>query len=232
MTPAWEISRFSDTVSYDINKNSSMPGLYIISGCNGSGKTTTSYSLLPELLECREFVNSDEFAKALSPFDPSAASVRAGRFMLMKIKYLMNRGVTFSIETTLATRTLLKIISRAQNEGYEVTIIYFWLKSPQTAISRVKKRVASGGHNIPVEVIKRRYYMGLDYLFNYYIPVCDHWIIADNTVAPFKVIAQGNKGEMPIIRDQKQFDIVKTITLSAKKLSDENSMISEMEAQE
>ena len=65
-----------------------MPRLYIISGCNGSGKTTSSYTLLPELLDCRQFVNSDEFAKALSPFDPSKVMVKASRFMLMKINYL------------------------------------------------------------------------------------------------------------------------------------------------
>ena len=68
-----------------------MPKLFIISGCNGSGKTTASYTLLPDLLGCREFVNSDEFAKSLSPFDPSAASITASRYMLMKINYLLGR---------------------------------------------------------------------------------------------------------------------------------------------
>lgn len=209
-----------------------MPTLYIISGCNGSGKTTSSYSLLPEMLECRQYVNSDEFAKALSPFDPSAASVKASRLMLMKVKYLMDRNETFSIETTLATRTLLKLAARAQSKGYNVVILYFWISSPQMAIQRVRNRVAAGGHNIPEEVIKRRYYMGLDYLFNYYIPVCDQWILADNSTAPFRVIAQGRKGEEPIIRDIKTYEIIQTITQSAKKLSEENSSLSEQEAQE
>ena len=68
-----------------------MPRLYILSGCNGAGKTTASYTLLPEMLECREFVNSDEFAKSLSPFDPSAASVSASRYMLLKIRYLLSK---------------------------------------------------------------------------------------------------------------------------------------------
>lgn len=179
--------------------------------------------MLPEMLECRQYVNSDEFAKSLSPYNPSMASVRASRYMVMKINYLMERGETFGVETTLATRSLLKIVEKAQEKGYKVTILYLWLSSPQMAIERVKRRVASGGHPIPEDVIKRRYYMGLNYLFNYYIPVCDHWILADNTQAPFKVIAQGNKGKDPIIRDQKKFNIVKTITVSAKKLSDENS---------
>lgn len=209
-----------------------MPTLYIISGCNGSGKTTCTYSLLPEMLECKQYVNSDEFAKALSPFNPGAASLKAGRLMLLKVKYLMDRNETFSIETTLATRTLIKIATIAQNRGYSVVILYFWLSSPQMAIQRVRNRVAAGGHDIPEEVIKRRYYMGLDYLFNDYIPMCDHWILADNSDPPFKVIAQGSKGEEPIVRDPKTYKIIKTITRSAKKLSDENSSLSEKEAQE
>lgn len=209
-----------------------MPRMYIISGCNGSGKTTTSYSLLPELLECRNFVNSDEFAKSLSPFNPAAASVRASRYMLMKVSYLLERNETFSIETTLATRALVGLVTRAQKAGYTVTILYLWLRSPQMAIDRVRRRVASGGHNIADEVVKRRYYMGLDYLFNYYIPVCDQWILADNTTSPFKVIAQGTKGEEPIIRDSLSYEIVRTITQSAKKLSEQNSTLSEEEAQD
>lgn len=209
-----------------------MPRMYIISGCNGSGKTTCSYSLLPELLECRQFVNSDEFAKALSPFNPNAASLQAGRYMLKKVAYLMSRGETFSIETTLATRALTKIIEKAQNRGYDVTILYFWLSSPQKAIESVQNRVRSGGHDIPEEVIKRRYYMGLEYLLKYYIPICDHWILADNTNPPFKVIAQGNKGGDVIIKDAKSYDIVRTITHSAQKLSEQNSRVSESEAQE
>ena len=81
-----------------------MPKLYIISGCNGSGKTTASYTLLPDLLDCREFVNSDEFAKSLSPFNPSAASITASRYMLMKINYLLGRYEDFSIETKFIDR--------------------------------------------------------------------------------------------------------------------------------
>ena len=133
-----------------------MPRLYIISGCNGSGKTTASYTLLPDLLDCREFVNSDEFAKSLSPFDPAAASVTASRYMLMKINYLLERRADFCVETTLATRSLMKIVEQAHGLGYEVTALYFWLSSPELAIQRVHDRVASGGHNIPDHVVRRR----------------------------------------------------------------------------
>ena len=184
-----------------------MPKLYIISGCNGSGKTTASYSLLPEILDCKEFVNSDEFAKSLSPFDPSAASVSASRYMLLKCRYLLDRRQNFCIETTLATRSLLKTIKEAQSRGYEITILYFWLDSPELAIQRVKKRVDAGGHNIPVDTIRRRYYMGLRYFFNDYMPACDFWLLADNTKSPFTTIAEGSRSGTTIY-DPLKYDII------------------------
>ncbi len=184
-----------------------MPKMYIISGCNGSGKTTASYTLLPDLLDCREFVNSDEFAKSLSPFDPSAASITASRYMLMKINYLLGRYEDFSIETTLATRSLVKIISEAHSVGYEVTILYFWLNSPELAIQRVRDRVAAGGHNIPDAVVRRRYTMGLQYFFDTYRPICDRWILADNSKSNFTVVAEGSK-QYSYIRDNDKYNLI------------------------
>ena len=181
-----------------------MPRLYIISGCNGSGKTTASYTLLPELLGCREFVNSDEFAKSLSPFDPSSASVAASRYMLMKIKYLLEREADFCVETTLATRSLVNTIRQAQDKYYEVTVLYFWLNSPELAIQRVRDRVKAGGHNIPEEVVRRRYLMGLKYLFETYIPICDRWVLADNSKIPFSVIAEGSS-QLTFIKDNEKY---------------------------
>ena len=185
-----------------------MPKLYIISGCNGAGKTTASYALLPEMLSCSQFVNSDEFAKSLSPFSPASASIQASKLMLLKINYLFKRHEDFAIEPTLATRSLKKMVKYAQAEGYEVTVLYFWLNSPDLAVERVKARVAAGGHNIPEPTIRRRYVVGLHYFFNDYIPIADRWILADNSEIPFKVIAEGRKEGM-IIKDSATYDIIK-----------------------
>ena len=184
-----------------------MPKLYIISGCNGSGKTTASYTLLPDLLDCREFVNSDEFAKSFSPFDPGAASVTASRYMLMKINYLLERQANFAIETTLATRSLLQIVRQAKARGYETTVLYFWLNSPELAIQRVRERVVSGGHNIPDAVVRRRYVMGLQYLFDTYIPEMDRWVLADNSKPPFTVVAEGSDG-LTYIKDNEKYQLI------------------------
>lgn len=186
-----------------------MPRLFIISGCNGAGKTTASYTLLPEMLECSQYVNSDEFAKGLAPFDPESAAVQASRLMLLRIRYLLKRKEDFSIETTLATRSLLKMIAEAQTEGYTVTLMYFWLNSPDLAVARVKARVEAGGHNIPEETVRRRYRMGLSYFFRDYAPLCDRWILADNSQVPFRVIAEGHKDGTTVIKDYETFHRIK-----------------------
>ena len=201
-----------------------MPRLYIISGCNGAGKTTASYSLLPEMLECSEFVNSDEFAKSLSPFDPSLASIQASRYMLMKIRYLLKKEKDFAIETTLATRTLLKIVKNAQAAGYTVTLLYFWLNSPELAVERVRARVEAGGHNIPEETIRRRYSRGIHYFFNLYSPICERWILADNSQIPFRVIAEGSKDEVVSIKDNETYLKVKAIADEASEMENETSL--------
>ena len=187
-----------------------MPRLFILCGCNGAGKTTASYTMLPEILDCHEFVNSDEFAKSLSPFDPSSASVSASRFLLMRIQFLLDQGTDFSIETTLATRSLVSIIKDAKERGYSVTIIYIWVQSPEIAIARVRDRVNHGGHNIPEEVLRRRYRMGLKYLFSTYMPLCDRWVMVDNTTPPFSVIAEGSSGRL-VIKEEDKFNKITAI---------------------
>jgi len=185
-----------------------VPRLYIISGPNGSGKTTASYSMLPELLDCTEFVNSDEFAKHLSPFAPEGAYITASRLMLRKVNYLFERREDFCIETTLATRALLKMTRSAQEKGYFVTVIYFWLNNPDIAVQRVAARVQAGGHDIPEETIRRRYQMGINYLFHRYMQTCDKWILADNSNPPFDIIAEGTKKGL-VIRDMQRYYIVR-----------------------
>ncbi|MBO7204028.1 MAG: zeta toxin family protein [Bacteroidales bacterium] len=169
-----------------------MPKLFIISGCNGAGKTTASYTILPDMLKCSNFVNADEIARGLSPFDPESASIQAGRIMLTRVEELLANRQDFAIETTLATRTYINLIRRAQKSGYTVTLLYFWLNMPSLAIERVKLRVESGGHNVSEERIRRRYDMGIKNLFNIYIPECEYWMIIDNSYTPV-LICEGGK---------------------------------------
>ncbi|MBP6365616.1 hypothetical protein SDC9_25804 [bioreactor metagenome] len=183
-----------------------MPNLYIISGCNGAGKTTASYTILPEMLDCKEFVNADEIARGISPFKPESVSIQAGKIMIERMDNLMSNGTDFAIETTLATRIYAKIIKYAQERGYRVTLLFFWLSMPNLAVERVKMRVASGGHNIEEKTIRRRYDIGIKNLFSLYIPLCEYWMIINNSTIPQELIAEGGKNMEPKIYNKPTYN--------------------------
>lgn len=170
-----------------MNKN-----FYIIAGCNGAGKTTASFTILPEILNCKEFVNADEIAKGLSPFQPEKVSFEAGRIMLNRINELLIEEKTFAFETTLATKSYKLKIRKAQSKKYNVTLLFFWLQNVELAKERVKTRVLEGGHNIPEDVIKRRYINGITNLFNIYLPIVDEAMIFDNSGGIPELIAEKN----------------------------------------
>ena len=155
--------------------------LYIVAGCNGAGKTTASFSLLPEILDCQVFINADEIARELNPENVERVAFEAGRMMLEQINERIRNGETFAFETTLAARSYKETILLAQAMGYHVTLIFFWLSSPEMAIARVKKRVEEGGHHIETEVIRRRYTRGLQNLFSIYLPLATEYLIYNNS---------------------------------------------------
>lgn len=183
-----EFANFFVSLQANMAKN-----LYIICGCNGAGKTTASYTVLPEILDCREFVNADEIARGLSPFNPSSVAIEAGKLMLQRIEDLLGADETFSIETTLATRSYVNLVKRAQAKGYRVCLLFFWLNSPELAMKRVAERVSKGGHDIPQDIIKRRYASGINNLFKLFIPIVDYWAIFDNSETPRKKVAIGGR---------------------------------------
>ena len=180
--------------------------LYIICGCNGAGKTTASYTVLPEILDCREFVNADEIARGLSPFNPEGVAIEAGRIMHDRIEELLSKRVTFSIETTLAAKSYLGLVRRAQSQGYSVRLVFFWLRTPELARQRVLERVRNGGHNIPEAVIRRRYINGIKNLFHLYMKEADFWVIYDNSVNPRRQIACGGRDVVTLVNDEVLFD--------------------------
>lgn len=183
--------------------------LYIISGCNGAGKTTASYTVLPQILECKEFVNADEIAKGLSPFNPESVAYEAGRLMLQRIDDLLESNVTFAIETTLATKSYVNLVRRAQSMGYFVHLIFFWLESPELAINRVAERVRKGGHNIPQDVIRRRYVAGIVNLFGRFMDEVDLWMIYDNSRTPRTFVAKGGKSLATSVESEMLFNKIK-----------------------
>jgi predicted ABC-type ATPase len=182
-----------------MNKN-----LYIIAGCNGAGKTTASFTILPEILDCKEFVNADEIAKGLSPFQPEKVSFEAGRIMLNRVNELLLMNVNFAFETTLATKSYKSKVVEAQKNNYTVALLFFWLQNVDLAIERVKTRVLEGGHTIENEVIRRRYKNGIKNLFEIYLSVVDEVMIFDNSAGKPELIAEKTlESEVKILNEIK-----------------------------
>lgn len=183
--------------------------LYIIAGCNGAGKTTASFTILPEILDCKEFVNADEIAKGLSPFQPEKVSFEAGRIMLNRISELLAEGENFAFETTLSTRSYKNKIIESQAKGYRVTLLFFWLQNIELAKERVKIRVSEGGHNIEPEVIERRYVKGIKNLFDIYLPLVDGALFFDNSEGKHELLADKQIDGVLNIINQEKFNFLK-----------------------
>lgn len=186
-----------------------MKQLLIIAGPNGAGKSTFALSALKQFFGIEDFVNADEIAKGLAPLKPESASLEAGKIMLKKINELIEKGENFSVETTLSGRIYSRLIKKAKKKGYKVSLLFFWLTGYKMAQKRVKRRVELGGHDIPLDVIKRRYYYGLKNLVNQYISMADNCSIIDGTVSSkdnIKLIAEKSSKHDIIIYDQEKWD--------------------------
>lgn len=171
--------------------------MYIIAGCNGAGKTTAAFTILPRYMQCEEYINADEIARGLSPFHPESVPIEAGKLMIQRIGDLMKRGVTFAVETTLSTHSYVNLIKRAHKGGYKVELIFLWLSSPDVAVERVAHRVQEGGHNIPEDVIRRRYAAGIRNLVEVYSSIVDRWLLIDNNAASV-VVAETVNGQATV----------------------------------
>lgn len=154
--------------------------IVIIAGPNGAGKTTFAREFLPNEAGCPVFINADLIAAGLSPFQPELAALKAGRLMLKEIKEYSQRGVNFAFETTLSGRTYMNLIPDWQVQGYHVKLFFLNLPSVEMAIERVAERVRQGGHNVPEEVIRRRFESGRINFEFLYRNLVDSWAVYNN----------------------------------------------------
>ncbi len=160
--------------------------------------------MLPELLQVREFVNADEIARGLSPFQPERVSIEAGKIMLRRINDLLAQQQSFAFETTLSTRSFAGLIRRAAAAGYTINLIYYWLDSVELAQERVRIRVSEGGHSIPADTITRRYYAGIRNFVHLYQQLADCWLLFDNSTTTPQIIAESRRnGETIIVSTNK-----------------------------
>ncbi|GAX59862.1 hypothetical protein SCALIN_C04_0350 [Candidatus Scalindua japonica] len=170
------------------------PHVIVIGGPNGAGKSTTAPALLKGTLGVTEFVNADTIAEGLSAFYPEGAAFHAGRVMLERIHILAKEYRHFAFETTLASRTFAPWLEELRKKGYVCHLVFLWLPSEEFAIARVAERVRMGGHNVPEEIIRRRYTKGMRNFFGLYTPLADTWRVYDNSFQSGPVlIARGGE---------------------------------------
>jgi predicted ABC-type ATPase len=164
--------------------------ILIIAGPNGAGKSTFAREFLPNDAECPAFVNADLIAAGLSPFQPEAVAIKAGRLMLEEMAEHTARGSSFAFETTLAGRVYVRMIRDWRKQGYQVKLFFLSLANPEEAIARIAARVAQGGHHVPDDVVRRRFVTGLQNFQTMYRFEVNSWRWYDNS------------GDTPIVIDE------------------------------
>ena len=180
------------------------PSLYIIAGPNGAGKTTFARRFLPFHARCHEFVNADLIAQGLSPFKPEAMSRPAGRLMLQRIRELAVRRADFGVETTLSGRSYVPLFKKLARSGYYIHLDFLWLSLLDLSIARVAERVRKGGHDIPRDVLRRRYPLSIRNLFHLYLPLLDSWNLFDNSGPDPRLVASGAPATL-LVADEELF---------------------------
>ena len=169
----------------------------MIAGPNGAGKTTFALRYLPHIAGCRNFVNADLIAYGLSPFDSLSAQYDAGRLFLREIYANIDKRVDFAFETTLAGRSQISLFKKLKEDGWRIVLFFLWIPDAAFSKSRVRERVAQGGHDIPDETISRRYPRIMYNLVKVYMPLCDKVVCYDNSgplhVPVFEQIGKTNR---------------------------------------
>jgi predicted ABC-type ATPase len=172
-----------------------MPNIFVIAGPNGAGKSTAARTMLPNFLNCAEFVNADDIARGLSAFRPASVALLAGRMMLKRLSELAKQQVDFAFETTLSSRSLVPWLRKRQAEGFDVHLLYLWLPSPDLAVARVAARVQAGGHGLAETDIRRRYKRSRDNFLELFMPLANTWEVYDNSQSEPVLVAFGGQGE-------------------------------------
>jgi predicted ABC-type ATPase len=179
-----------------------MKRICMIAGPNGAGKTTVALELVTKESSYNEFINADEIAKGLAPLNPESMALTASKLMIQRLKELLETDMSFAFETTAAGTNYVRHLKQAKSKGYAIDLTFLWLENPDVAVKRVRQRVKQGGHNIPEDSIRRRYYLGIKNLLTQYLPLADYACIVDNSldVAPKKIIAMKTaKGNLEIL---------------------------------
>lgn len=172
--------------------------ILMIAGPNGAGKTTIASKLVPDLPMLYEFINADEIAQGLAPLHPETVALSASKLMITRLRELLTADKSFAFETTAAGTNYIKYLKDAKVREYQLGLMFLWVSSPEQAIRRVQNRVIHGGHHIPDETVRRRYYIGIKNLLRHYLPLADFALILDNSQEDSTRIIASKNVEYPL----------------------------------
>ena len=130
--------------------------------------------------------------------------MRAGRLLLEEIRRLASRRSDFGFETTLSGVTYVSFLRRLKAQGYRIQLFFLWIPTVEMALARIADRVRRGGHDIPEQVVRRRFHKGIQHLFKLYRPLLDLWMLFDNSGTEPRLIAREEVGALRVF-DQKLF---------------------------
>ena len=187
--------------------------VYVVAGPNGAGKTTFAREFLPNYAHCPNFVNADLIAQGLSPFQPRAAAIKAGKLVLNGIAEFSKAGVDFGFETTLSGRPHLRLFRGLEEKGYKVHLFFLWVPAPGLSLQRIKNRVAAGGHDVPAVDVLRRFNRSILNFFRVYSSAASTWMLFDNSDRK-PVLAARRKNGTVIVEDRHVYEkIISTVSI-------------------
>jgi predicted ABC-type ATPase len=190
------------------------PRVVVFAGPNGAGKSTHADAILAAL-GVETFVNADYIARGLSGRNTDVVAFEAGRIMLKRLRQLGDAGVDFAFESTLSSRTFAPFLRKLKSQGYQVVIYYFSLTNATLAVNRVKIRVIQGGHDVPADVVRRRFGRSLSNFFTIYAPLANQWALFDNSSSPQALPVAAQMADELIITEAKTWQKLQKLSKTA-----------------
>ncbi len=160
----------------------------IIGGVNGAGKSSLS-GVLKTQKNLGYIIDVDKIAKT-----KKCSSIEAGKIAVSKISDYLDKGISFTQETTLSGSKTLDTVRKAKDNGYYIRLFYVGLDTVEESIKRIENRVAKGGHNIDTDDVVRRFDNRFDSLAKI-LPYCDEVSFFDNDNG-FTEVAEYRNGEL------------------------------------